>query len=46
MVKDLEQYPCLLERELAAALVETRADLVEGRSFEESAEDHVKRLER
>jgi hypothetical protein len=45
VVMDLEQYHYLRECELAAALAETRADLAAGRFVEESAEDHLKRLE-
>lgn len=45
VVMNLERYHYLRECELMAALAETRADLVAGRFVEESAEDHLKRLE-
>ena len=45
VVMDLEQYHYLRECELTAALAETRADLAAGRFVEESAEEHLKRLE-
>ena len=45
VIMNLERYHYLRECELMAALAETRADLVAGRFVEESAEDHLKRLE-
>jgi PHD/YefM family antitoxin component YafN of YafNO toxin-antitoxin module len=45
VVMDLAQYHHLRECELEAALLQSRADLAAGRAVEESAEDHMKRLD-
>lgn len=45
VVMDLAHYHYLRECELDAALAETRADLAAGRTIQESAADHLARLE-
>ena len=44
VVMDLAHYQYLRECELDAALAETRADLAAGRFVEESAAEHLARL--
>ncbi len=44
VVMEIAHYRYLRERELEAALAETRADLAAGRYIKESAEAHVARL--
>lgn len=46
VVMDLNHYQYLRECELDAALAETRADLAAGRFVEESAEEHLARLDK
>lgn len=46
VVMDLAHYQYLRECELDAALAETRADLAAGRFVEESAADHLARLDK
>ncbi len=46
VVMDLTHYQYLRECELDAALAETRADLAGGRFVEESAEEHLARLDK
>lgn len=46
VVMDLAHYQYLRECELDAALAETRADLAAGRFVEESATDHLARLDK
>ncbi len=45
VVMDLAHYHYLRECELDAALAETRADLAAGRTIQESAADHLARLD-
>ncbi|MGB4468866.1 MAG: hypothetical protein WBH99_11955 [Azovibrio sp.] len=45
VVMDFAHYQYLRECELDAALAETRADLAAGRFIEESAEQHLARLD-
>ena len=44
VVMDMEHYHYLRECELESALVQTRADLAEGRFVKGNAEDHLARL--
>lgn len=46
VVMDLAHYQYLRECELDAALAETRADLAAGRFVEESAAEHLARLDK
>ena len=46
VVMPVEQFHYLRECELEAALAQTRDDLAAGRAVRESAEAHVKRMER
>ena len=46
VVMDLAPYQYLRECELDAALAETRADLTAGRFVEETAAEHVARLDK
>ena len=46
VVMDLAHYQYLRECELEAALAETRADLAAGRFVEESAAEHLARLDK
>ena len=46
VVMDLAHYQYLRECELDAALAETRADLAGGRFVEESAAEHLARLDK
>ncbi len=46
VVMDLAHYQYLRECELDAALAETRADLTAGRFVEETAAEHVARLDK
>ncbi len=46
VVMDLAHYRYLRECELDAALAETRADLAAGRFVEESAAEHLARLDK
>jgi PHD/YefM family antitoxin component YafN of YafNO toxin-antitoxin module len=45
VVMDIAHYHYLRECELEAALTETRADLAAGRFVQESAQDHLARLD-
>jgi len=45
VVVDIEQYHYLRECELSAAIIESQADIAEGRFVQESAEAHLSRLE-
>lgn len=45
VVMDMALYHYLRECELEAALIKSRADLTAGRSLQESAEDHMTRLD-
>ena len=45
VVVDIEQYHYLRECELSAAIIESKADIAEGRFVKESAEAHLARLE-
>lgn len=45
VVMDLAQYHYLRECELEAALVQSRADLEAGRAVQETAAEHMARLE-
>ncbi len=45
VVMDIAHYHYLRECELDAALAETRADLAAGRFVQESAEEHLARLD-
>jgi len=46
VVMDVAQYHYLRECELDAALAQSRADLAAGRALQESAADHMARMER
>lgn len=46
VVMELAHYHYLRECELDAALAETRADLAAGRFVQESAEEHLARLDK
>ena len=46
VVMELAQYHYLRECELEAALAQSRADLAAGRAVQESAADHLARMER
>ena len=45
VVMDMAQYHYLRECELEAALIQSRADLAAGRALQESAQDHMVRLD-
>ena len=45
VVMDVAHYQYLRECELSAALIESKADMAEGRFIKESAEQHFARLE-
>ena len=45
VVMDMSQYHYLRECELEAALIQSRADLAAGRALQESAQDHMARLD-
>ena len=45
VVVDIAHYNYLRECELSTAIIESEQDLAEGKFVEESAEDHVARLE-
>lgn len=45
VVMDMAQYHYLRECELDAALIQSRADLADGRAVQESAEAHMTRLD-
>ena len=45
VVMDMAQYHYLRECELEAALIQNRADLAAGRALQESAQDHMARLD-
>lgn len=45
IIMELDHYNYLRECELEAALAESRADIEAGRFIEESAKDHIARLE-
>ena len=44
VVMDVEHYHYLRECELESALIQTRAELAEGRFVKESAEEHLTRI--
>jgi PHD/YefM family antitoxin component YafN of YafNO toxin-antitoxin module len=46
VVMEVAQYHYLRECELEAALAQSRADLAAGRAVQESAADHLARMER
>ena len=45
VVMDIAHYQYLRECELTAAIIESKADMAEGRYVKESAEEHLARLE-
>jgi PHD/YefM family antitoxin component YafN of YafNO toxin-antitoxin module len=45
VVMDIAHYQYLRECELSAAIIESKADMAEGRYVIESAEEHLARLE-
>ena len=45
VVMDIAHYQYLRECELSAAIIESKADMAEGRYVKESAEEHLARLE-
>lgn len=45
VVMDVAHYQYLRECELSAAIIESKADIAEGRYIKESAEAHLARLE-
>ena len=45
VVMDMAQYHYLRECELEAAVIQSRADLAAGRALQESAQDHMARLD-
>jgi len=45
IVMDIAHYQYLRECELSAAIIESKADMAEGRYVIESAEEHLARLE-
>ena len=45
VVMDVAHYQYLRECELSAAIIESKADIAEGRFIKESAEAHLARLE-
>ena len=45
VVVDIEHYHYLRECELSAAIIESKADIAEGRFIKESATAHLARLE-
>ena len=45
VVMDVAHYQYLRECELSAAIIESKADMAEGRYVKESAEEHLARLE-
>jgi prevent-host-death family protein len=45
VVVDIAHYQYLRECELSAAIIESKADMAEGRYVIESAEEHLARLE-
>ena len=44
VVMDIAHYQYLRECELSAAIIESKADMAEGRYVKESAEEHLARL--